>query len=144
MHVRGRLKQANAATLYRRFPIDQRGAITFRVLFWILLFSLAVYVGYKVVPPTVSFYMMRGEVNSEINKKDTHLRSDDELAARLLDKAETWSIPVKRDDVIIRRPYGSISVNIDYSIAFTFFGRYTRVKKYSIDAKAPLKGKRRN
>jgi hypothetical protein len=142
MHGRGRLKQANAAT--RRFPIDQRGAITFRLFFWIILFSLAVYVGYKVVPPTVSFYMMRGEVNSEIKKKDTHLRSDDELAARLLEKAETWSIPIKRDDIIIRRTYGSISVNIDYRITFTFFDRYKRVKKYRIDVKAPLKGKRRD
>jgi hypothetical protein len=105
---------------------------------------LAVYVGYKVVPPTVSFYMMRAEVKTEVTKKDTRLRSDEELARRFLEKAETWSIPIKRDDIIIERPYGAISVNIDYSMTFTFFMKYKRVKKYRIEVNVPLKGPRRD
>lgn len=128
----------NAATSLRRFPIDQRGAIAFKTFFWVLLFSFAVYVGYKVVPPTASYYMLRGEVKSEA--KNAHMISDEKLADRILEKAATWSVPIERDDIFIERPYGSISINIDYYITFTFFGKYTKVKQYRIDVNVPVKG----
>jgi hypothetical protein len=131
----------NAAISLRRFPIDQRGAIAFKTFFWILLFSMAVYVGYKVVPPTASYYMLRGEVKSEA--RNAHKVSDEKLAARIFEKAGTWSVPIKREDIIIKRPYGSISINIEYYITYTFFGKYTKVKQFRIDVNVPVKGTRR-
>ncbi len=124
----------------RRFtinPIGQRGSVGSRVLLWILFFSLAVFAGYVVVPSYVAHRMLKAEVTSEA--EHAHIRSDAALTKGILEKAASWSIPVKKKDVIIRRGFDSISIDIEYFVTFTFFDSYNKTVKFRIDVIEPLK-----
>ena len=117
--------------------IGQRGAVGSRVLLWILFFSLAIYAGYIVVPPYVAHYMLVAEVKSQA--EHAHARSDGSIRRSILEKAASWSVPIEKRHVIIRRNFDSISVDINYSVKFIFFEQYVKVMPFSIDVDMALK-----
>ncbi len=124
----------------RGYPISsigQRGAIGSGALLWVLVFSLAIYAGYIVVPPYVAYYMLEAEVKSQA--EHAHSRSDAEMKRSILEKAVSWSIPIEKKHVLIRRNFDSISVDINYSVRFVFFEQYVKVMPFSVDVDMGLK-----
>ena len=81
--------------------------------------------------------MLEAEVKSLA--EHAHQRSDDAIMKGILEKSASWSIPIKKRDVIIRRGFNSISINIEYSVAFIFFEQYTKVVKFQVSVDIPMK-----
>ena len=117
---------------------NNRGAISIRGLFWTLVIASSLYAAYKFLPPAVTFYMMKTEVEEEA--KIAHMHDDVALAARIIEKANIWSAPIARQNIEIRRHRSSISISVNYTITISFFGRWKRVQDYSIFVEKPLKG----
>ncbi len=113
------------------------GSISIRVLIWILVLSLALYVGFKVVPPTFSHLMMKTEVEEETG--NAYMYSNEALTRRLIEKAGIWSILIDRRNIVIKRWSKEIVVEVNYTVTLTFFGAYERKIDYSIEATSPLK-----
>jgi hypothetical protein len=117
--------------------IGQRGTVGTRALLWVLSFSLALYAGYIAVPPYVAHRMLKAEVKAAA--EHAHQRTDDAIVRNILEKSKSWSIPIKKKDVLVRRSFDSIAVNIDYSVELVFFDQYVKVVKFKIDVNVPLK-----
>lgn len=117
---------------------NNRGAISIRALFWILVIASSLYAAYKFLPPAVTFYMMKTEVEEEA--KIAHMHDDVALAARILDKANIWAAPIERHNIEIIRRRSSISISVSYTTTISFFDRWKRVQDYSIFVEKPLKG----
>ena len=117
--------------------IGQRGAVGSRVLLWILCFSLAIYAGYIAVPPYVAHRMLQAEVKAAA--EHAHQRSDAAIIKSILEKAASWSIPIKKKDIFIRRGFDSVSIHIEYSVNLVFFDQYTKVVEFQVDAVVPVK-----
>ncbi len=98
---------------------------------------MAIYAGYIVVPPYFAHYMLQAEVKSEA--EHAHSRSDGAMRGNILEKAASWSIPIERKHVLIRRNFDSISIDINYSVEFIFFENYVKVMPFSVDVDMPLK-----
>lgn len=116
---------------------NDRGSINIKVLFWVVIFALAIYAGYKVVPPYVSYFMLRTEVRDEA--KIAHMYTDGEVASRIIEKARTWSVPIERHEIKITRWRDNIEIRIDYTVPVIFFNRYSKKFNYHIDVNAQLK-----
>ena len=117
--------------------LNQRGAVSYKTLFWILVLFSVVYVGYKFVPPTVSYYMLKTDVEEEA--KLAHVYNDRKLAERILKKASAWSVPIREEDIIIKRGLEKISISIRYTEKVNLFNQYTKVLHYNIVVEKPLK-----
>lgn len=119
------------------YLFDQRGAITLKGLFWVVVIVVAVYGGYKLVPPSVSYYMLKTEVEEEA--KIAHRYSDAALAGRIINKARTWDIPIERRDIVISRGFRDLTIDVAYSVEIRFVGGYTRTNEYYIHVSEPIK-----
>ena len=117
---------------------NSRGAVSIRALFWILVIASSLYAAYKFLPPAATFYMMKTEVEEEA--KIAHMHDDVVLAARILDKANIWSVPVQRHNIEIIRRRSTISISVNYTTTISFFDRWKRVQDYSIFVEKPIKG----
>ena len=113
------------------------GSINIRVLFWLLVFTLAIYAGYVVVPPTFSYLMMKTEVQEQT--ENAYMYSNEAITRRLLEKAEIWSVPIDSRNIIIKRWRDEIEVELHYNVDLNFFGVYVHRVVYSINASSPLK-----
>ena len=81
--------------------------------------------------------MLKAEVKAAA--EHAHQRSDGAITKSILEKSASWSIPIKKRDIIIRRGFESISINIEYSVTFTFFDSYNKTVKFQISVDVPMK-----
>ena len=116
---------------------DKSGYVTSRALFWVFVLASVLYTGYKFAPPWAAFYMLKTEVEDEA--RNAHMYADETLARRILMKAQTWDVPIERDDIEIVRGRDFINITIRYSITMDFFGQYTKVQQFNIEVDEPLK-----
>lgn len=108
-----------------------------RALFWLCLLAAAIYAGYKLAPPYVTYYLFKTEVEDEA--KLAHMYSDEKLLVRIMDKAKAWDIPIESKAIKISRDKEEILISVHYSITLYFPSGYAREFFYGIDARAPLK-----
>ena len=101
------------------------------------MLSLVVYAGYKFVPPAFSYYMLKTDVEAEVNL--AHMYTDQKLEERILKKASVWSVPVTRENLQIKRGLRDITVTVQYTERVTLFNRYTKVFNFTIEVNRPLK-----
>ncbi len=101
------------------------------------MFTVALYVGYMVVPPSFSYIMMRTEVEDEAS--NAYMYSNEALTNRLLEKAALWSIPMDRRNITIKRWSNEIDVEVNYKVTLDFAGLYQKDINYSISTTKPLK-----
>jgi len=117
--------------------LNTDGRASTRVLFLVVFFVLPLYAGAKLVPPFFSYQMLKMEVVDEA--KSAHMYNDAVLKKRILQKASSWSVPVGRRDIRIRRTSRHINIKINYTVSVSFFDRYTKVFKFRIETRKPLK-----
>lgn len=111
--------------------LNERGDGRVRLYFWIAFGLLALYVGYKIVPTYVGYKMMQKEVETEASL--AHHYTDGEMKKHIMEKANSWNIPITHKDIDINRRRETIAIGISYSIDFNFFDQYERTIYYDID-----------
>lgn len=117
--------------------LDQKGVIRLKALFWIVFFAALLYGAYKIVPPYVSFYMTKTDVEEEA--KIAHMYTDESLAQRILRNAEAWSVPLTKDDIEIVRDRDSISITVRYTDRIVFIGGFVEEIPHEIIVESELK-----
>lgn len=116
---------------------NSRGAASLGTIVWILLLAASVYGAAKFVPPYVSYYMLKTDVENEA--KVAHMYTDQSIASRLLKKAVSWSVPIGQEDIEIIRGTGDIAISIEYIETVSFPGGYSKDLPFSISVEEPLK-----
>lgn len=81
--------------------------------------------------------MLKTDVEDEA--RNAHMYADETLAKRILMKAQTWSVPIERDDIEIVRGRDFIAITVRYSVTIDILGQYTQVQKFNIAVDEPLK-----
>ncbi len=120
---------------------DCLGNIRLRVLLWILFLILAGYFAYVLVPPYVSYHLLKKEVHSEA--KNAHHYTDAEITGRILEKGKAWGVPITHENIEVIRWSDEIEIIVEYSVELDFYGNYYRTVYYNIYAREPLSSGRR-
>lgn len=102
----------------------------------LIVASLMIFIGVKVIPVRVSAYEFKDVLRTEV--RYGAVRDDDsEVKRRILAKAEELEVPIKTKDVKIKRTAGWMTVTAKYEhpIDLKF---YTYVYTFNAEEKAPL------
>ncbi len=116
---------------------DQRGSIRLKTVFWIFFWAALLYGAYKFVPPYVSFYMIKTDVEEQT--KIAHMYDDAALAARITKNAQSWAVPLAKDEVEVVRDRYNITITVRYTDTIVFFGRTVKEIPREITVQRPLK-----
>ena len=99
---------------------------------------LGVYATYLYGVPYFNHSMIKKEV--QILVENAHLYDDRELLKKVLEKCDSWNIPIKdRFAVKIDRRRTRIAIEFKYKVKLNFFDKYEPVLNFQIDARESLK-----
>lgn len=100
--------------------VRQRGEVNVGCLIGLVLLAIAIFIAYKMVPVKVRAADLKQTIEDEAKSAGTH--SDDRITQAIVDKAREQDLPVKPEDVKIKREHGSITVDVEYTVPIEFPG----------------------
>jgi predicted membrane protein len=98
----------------------QRGEGRIGCLIGLVLLLVAILIAYKMIPIKVKSAEMRDIVTDEARAAGN--RSDKQIKAAILHKAESLELPVTDEDIVIDRRSGEIKIEVDYVVPVEFPG----------------------
>ena len=114
---------------------SERGEGRLGCLVGIILLLAAALVAYKMIPIKVKVADLRDTVQDEARSAGT--RSDKDIMAAILGKAQQLELPVTEDNVKINRIPNAIKVDVSYTVPVQFPG-YTYNWKFRHQADNPI------
>ncbi len=121
----------------RSLLLNDRGAIAYKTLFWLIVAFGVLYGAYKFVPPYLAYHMLKTDVENEA--KVSYMYSDEKLAKRILEKAAAWNIPLVREEIEISRGMDFIAIEVRYTETIRFLGGYSKEYPVYIAVNMPIK-----
>ncbi len=106
---------------------------------WILLLAAIIYLGIKMAPTWIGYYVIDYDVKSKT--KSSRFYSDKKIVESILKSADSWDVPLKKEDIVIKRGNSEIEVSLNYDVTISFFNRYEKKFHYSIRSVSPIKPK---
>ena len=101
---------------------SERGMISFKVLFWLLVLFIVVHIGIKLVPMYIDTERMKDEMATRAELAQT--LKDDEIMSDLMKKAQELDLPIAKEDITLTRDEDShqmkISAKWDVTLHFFF------------------------
>ena len=113
----------------------ERGEGQFGCVVGLLLLLAGIFVAYKMIPVKVKAAELRQEVVDEA--KSGGMRTDAQIMASILKKAQDNNLPVTEDNVVIKRTANNISVDVQYVVPLEFPG-FTYQWKFHHEAENPM------
>jgi hypothetical protein len=106
-----------------------RGAASFGCIVWLVLLAVVGYALYKIVPVKVASSAFADFLQEESSFGS--IKSVPQIQAEILAKAKEMSIPVNKDNLIIKKTRESITIEAHYEMTIDFFnGAYKYVWKF--------------
>ncbi|MDQ2978895.1 MAG: hypothetical protein M3R62_06720 [Acidobacteriota bacterium] len=106
-----------------------RGAASFGCIVWLVLLAVVGYALYKIVPVKVASSAFADFLQEESSFGS--IKSVQQIQAEILAKAKEMSIPVNKDNLIIKKTRESITIEAHYEMTIDFFnGAYKYVWKF--------------
>jgi len=115
----------------------QRGEGRLGFFFALALFLVGLFLAVKIVPVRVDGYQFREVLREEARYAAVHQRNDAAVVQRIVDAAESMGIPLKKNDIAIRRSKIEVVVSAAYEKPVDLkVGTYTY--RFNSEQKAPL------
>jgi hypothetical protein len=100
----------------------ETGAVSLKVLLWLLVIFIVVHIGVKLVPMYIDSERMKDEM--AVKAGLAQVLTDDEILAALTSKAKELELPIAPENIILNRDADShrmkISVKWDETVHFFF------------------------
>jgi len=98
----------------------ERGEGRLGCLFGVILLLLAALIAYKMIPVKVKAADLRDAIQDEA--KSAGQKTDKEILAAILQRAQILELPVTEEQVRIDRAANSIKIDVDYTVPVEFPG----------------------
>ncbi len=100
----------------------ERGMVSFKVLFWLLVLFIVVHIAVKLVPMYIDSERMKDEMSVQAELAQT--LKDNEILANLVQKAKELDLPIGQEDIVLTRNEDThmmkISAKWDVTVHFFF------------------------
>jgi hypothetical protein len=96
-----------------------RGSGRLGCILWLAVLAITAYIGYKVIPvkvATSTFYDFMQEEAAFAS-----IRPVKQLQREILAKAKELNLPVKEENLVIKKVYESITIEAHYEVTIDFF-----------------------
>ena len=102
--------------------ITERGAISFKVLSWLLIFVIVVHIGIKLVPMYINTERMKDEM--AVKARFAQMLKDNEISSDLAKKAKELDLPLGQEDFVLMRDdenrHMKVTAKWDVTVHFFF------------------------
>jgi len=102
--------------------ITERGAISFKVLSWLLVFVIVVHIGIKLVPMYINTERMKDEM--AVKARFAQMLKDNEISSDLAKKAKELDLPLGQEDFVLMRDdenrHMKVTAKWDVTVHFFF------------------------
>ena len=75
-----------------------------------------IYVGWELVPPYFNNYQFQDDLDDVARTNSYMRRTDDDVRATVIKKAEALGIPLKEDQIIINRLTDGLGISVHYRV----------------------------
>lgn len=114
-----------------------RGEIKFGCIVWLLIAGLVTYVGYVVVPVKIQTSAFADFIQDESGFGS--IKGLGQIEQEILAKAKELGVPVRKDNLTVKRTKEYILIEAHYEITLDFFnGSYKYVWKFDPVAQRPI------
>ena len=100
----------------------ERGMVSFKVLFWLLVLFIVVHIAIKLVPMYIDSERMKDEMSVKAELAQT--LTDNEILTDLVKKAKELDLPLGQEDIVLTRNEDThmmkISAKWDVTVHFFF------------------------
>ncbi len=79
----------------------EKGASRIAMLIWVVLLSVVIYVGYKLLPIYLDYWRMNDEMTTQASM--AQVLKDDEILADLVKKAKELELPLGPENFVLNR-----------------------------------------
>ncbi len=110
-----------------RIFLNDKGASSFKVYFFLILLFLVIHVGIKVVPMLMDYSRMKDEMSSKASV--AQVLKDEDILVDLVNKAKELDLPLTADSFIIQRDQDRrrMKISTQWDVEVTFlWGAYVR------------------
>lgn len=90
---------------------------------------------YRVAPVTVHYFQFKDALQ-ELALFATPKETDAQLVDRVMTLADENSIPLERDDVLVQRANGTLTIDASYVETMKVLPGYDYVRQFDVEAKA--------
>jgi hypothetical protein len=87
-------------------------------LLLVLLVFACVYTGWKLIPPLVNEYRLQDELDDIARRATYSAKSDEDIRNTVIQKAATFDIPLREDQVSISRTADGCGITVHYRLHF--------------------------
>jgi len=115
--------------------MNQKGEGRMGCVVGLLLFAVAGFIAYKLIPAKIQAAEMRELVQDE--SRSASGRSQDTIKKSILARAAELKVPLEPEDVVITRRGDFIKVEVEYDVDIVFPG-YVYKKHYQFNAENPV------
>lgn len=119
--------------------MNKNGKASAGTLIWIVLIAAVVYVGVKFVPPYITYYMMKTEVENDA--QTAHLYDDQKIVNLIMNRAKELELPVEDNNLVVERREDEIEISLNYKVDVNFFAGYVKTLFFDIRTVKPIKTK---
>jgi len=102
--------------------ITERGAISFKVLSWLLIFVIVVHIGIKLLPMYINTERMKDEM--AVKARFAQMLKDNEISSDLAKKAKELDLPLGQEDFVLMRDdenrHMKVTAKWDVTVHFFF------------------------
>ncbi len=103
-----------------------KGKISFGCIVMLIIFGIAAYSLYIIIPIKVKASEMKKVVENYSTQGS--LFTDEQILKGILEKAEQLNLPITEKNVKIRRASGYITVEVNYTVPIDIMGYKTELK----------------
>lgn len=94
----------------------QRGEGRAKAIVYTLIFVMAIYVAWKVVPAYVNEYQLKDKINEQARFAVVNRYSEDQIRDILYKTIEDLDIPAKREDIKVEHTNHGLLISVNYSV----------------------------
>jgi type III secretion system FlhB-like substrate exporter len=123
------LMQSPGTQLGRRFKTQPAGRPLFArhdggikpgTLVFLLLIAVVIYTAYGFLPPWMAYRAMKEQMQDQA--RTVSVIPDEEIVERVYATAKEWSVPIKKDEILVKRTESHLTIATRWEVAVDIFG----------------------
>jgi hypothetical protein len=95
---------------------SQRGGGQLKTVFFVLCLLLAVFLGFKLVPPYVSEYQLQDKMQELARFGIVNRYSEEQVRENVFKAVQDLDLPVKREDIKVTVTQATCRISLDYTV----------------------------
>jgi len=94
----------------------EKGAGKLKVIFWMLLLAVFVYVSVKVIPALINEYEFQDGIQTLARFATINRQTPEQIRAAVLKEAQKDDVPIGAEDIKVEAANGDVKISADYSV----------------------------